>query len=157
MEVVVFVGLQAGGKSTLYRARYADTHAHVSKDHFRNNRNPNRRQLLLIAEALAAGRSVVVDNTNPTPADRAPVIGLARLSRAWVVGVWFDATLDECLERNARRTGKDRVPDIGLRAVAARLQRPTFAEGFDELLVAQLAPNGVAVGPLVPEPTDEDR
>ena len=48
MEVVVFVGLQGSGKSTFYRTFYASTHVLVSKDRFRNNRKPQRRQMQLI-------------------------------------------------------------------------------------------------------------
>ena len=43
-ELVLFVGLQASGKSSFYRARFAGTHDLVSKDRFPNNRNPARRQ-----------------------------------------------------------------------------------------------------------------
>ena len=43
-ELVLFVGLQAAGKSTFYQARFAGTHDWVSKDRFPNNRNPARRQ-----------------------------------------------------------------------------------------------------------------
>jgi predicted kinase len=40
----------------------------------------------LIEEALTEGRSVVVDNTNPTVEDRAPIIALTRRYGAEVVG-----------------------------------------------------------------------
>ena len=53
MELVILVGLQGSGKSTFYRERFGSTHAHVSKDNFRNNRNPSRRQLVLAGEAAA--------------------------------------------------------------------------------------------------------
>ena len=42
-ELVLLIGLQAAGKSTFYRARFAGTHDWVSKDRFPNNRNPARR------------------------------------------------------------------------------------------------------------------
>ena len=74
MELVVFVGLQASGKSTFFRERFAETHEHVSKDLFPKNRNKNRRQEHLLRAALSAGRSMVVDNTNPTPEDRRPLV-----------------------------------------------------------------------------------
>jgi predicted kinase len=32
MELVIFIGLQASGKSTFYHERFARTHVHVSKD-----------------------------------------------------------------------------------------------------------------------------
>jgi len=55
-ELVILVGLQASGKTSFYRSHLAATHVHVSKDLMRNNRSPARRQVQLIAEALAAGR-----------------------------------------------------------------------------------------------------
>jgi predicted kinase len=65
-ELVIFVGLQGAGKTTFHRTQFAASHDLVSKDRFRNNRRPARRQRQLIKEALQAGRSVVVDNTNPS-------------------------------------------------------------------------------------------
>lgn len=142
MEVVLFVGLQGAGKSTFYRTRFEPTHVLVSKDRFRNNRRPQRRQMLLIEEALREGRSVVVDNTNPTVEDRAAVVTLARSFGARVVGFYFDESLEDCLERNRGRTGKHRVPDVALYATANRLQPPTLDEGFDRLQRVVLTPEG---------------
>jgi predicted kinase len=132
-ELVILVGLQGSGKSTFYRTFFAATHDWVSKDRLRNNRRPARRQLHLIEEALREGRSVVVDNTNATAADRAELIALARSLGARVVGYYFESRLDECLERNRQREGKARVPDVALYATCKRLQVPTRAEGFDRL------------------------
>ena len=63
-ELVIFIGLQASGKTSFYRSRLAQTHVHISKDLMRNNRRPERRQQQLVREALSAGRSLVVD-THP--------------------------------------------------------------------------------------------
>jgi len=52
VELVILVGLQASGKSTFFRERFAATHEHVSKGLFRNNRNRNRRQRELVEAAL---------------------------------------------------------------------------------------------------------
>src|SRR5207302_5314457 len=132
-ELVLFVGLQGAGKSSFYRARFADTHDWVSKDRFPNNRNPARRQRQLIEEALGAGRSVVVDNTNPTKEDRAELIALARSFGGTVAGYYFESRLADCLERNRQREGKARVPDLALYATRKRLCLPSLAEGFDRL------------------------
>ena len=71
LECVILIGLPASGKSTFYRERFSSTHDVVSKDAMRHTRQPQRRQEELIDASLAAGRSVVVDNTNPRAADRA--------------------------------------------------------------------------------------
>jgi predicted kinase len=142
VELVLLIGLQGAGKSSFYRARFAATHALVSKDRLRNNRNPERRQQQLIAEAVAEGRSVVVDNTNPTAEARRPLIELGRAAGARVVGYYFESRLADCLRRNAQRAGKERVPDVALFATAKRLELPTRAEGFDELFHVRLLEGG---------------
>src|SRR4051812_424732 len=105
-ELVILIGLQGAGKTSFYRAIWAGTHNHVSKDRRRNNRRPARRQLQLLEEALRAGRSVVVDNTNPTALDRVELIALGRSLGARVVGYYFESRLADCLERNSQRAGK---------------------------------------------------
>ncbi len=133
MELVIFVGLQASGKSTFFRERFATTHELVSKDLFPNNKNRNRRQTQLIEAALGAGSSVVVDNTNPTVEDRRALIELGRELGAKIVGYYFDSTVRQCVGRNRRRAGKDQVPDVAIFATAKRLVLPSYSEGFDEL------------------------
>ena len=137
-ELVIFVGLQASGKSTFFCERFATTHELVSKDLLRNNKNRNRRQAQLIGAALGAGSSVVVDNTNPTVEDRRPLIELGRGLGARIVGYYFDSTVRGCIGRNRRRTGKDRVPDVAIFATAKKLVSPSYSEGFDELHRARI-------------------
>ena len=137
-ELVIFVGLQASGKSTFFRDRFAATHTHVSKDLFRNNKNRNRRQAQLIEAALQEGKSVVVDNTNPTAEERRPLIELGRRYGAKIVGYYFDSEVRRCLERNRQRTGKARVPDVALYATGKKLVRPAYLEGFDELFYVRI-------------------
>ena len=149
MDVVIFMGLQASGKSTFYRSRFAASHAYVSKDQFRHNRQPARRQAQLIEEALGAGRSVVVDNTNPAVADRAAIIRLAHAHGATVIGYYFEPHLGASLERNRRRTGKERVPDVALFATLKRLAPPSYAEGFERLYrVCIAAAGGFDIEPI---------
>jgi len=136
--LVVFVGLQASGKSTFFRERFVRTHQHVSKDLFPHNRNKNRRQEHLLRAALSAGRSVVVDNTNPTPEDRRPLVRLGQGYGAKLVGYFFDASVGECLRRNEMREGKARVPDVAIYATAKKLVAPSIGEGFDGLLCMRL-------------------
>ncbi len=138
MELIIFVGLQASGKSAFFHARFAATHTHVSKDLFRNNKNRNRRQAQLIEAALQEGKSVVVDNTNPTAEERSPLIELGRQYGAKIVGYYFESEVRRCLERNRQRTGKARVPDVAIYATAKKLVRPSYSEGFDELFYVRI-------------------
>jgi predicted kinase len=129
-ELVVMVELQGCGKSTWVREHLADTHVVVSKDHWPNARRKEARQLRVVAEHLAAGRSVVVDNTNPSREDRAGVLALAHDSGIPARAVWVDVPFSTCLERNLAREGRARVPVVGVLRTRKVLVPPSRGEGF---------------------------
>ena len=81
---------------------------------------------------------MVVDNTNPTPEDRRPLVRLGHEYGAKVLGYFFDASVRECIRRNEMREGKARVPDVAIYATAKKLVAPSIEEGFDELLCVRL-------------------
>ena len=138
MEAIVFCGLQGSGKTTLYRDRFLETHVRVSMDLLRTR----AREADLLAWCLRTHTRFVVDNTNPTAADRARYVAPAREAGFRVIGYLVDALTDEALARNAGRAGAQRVPDRGVARTARRLLRPTPEEGFDELWHATAAPGG---------------
>ena len=131
------VGLQGCGKSTWVREHLAGTHVVVSKDHWPNARRKQARQSRVVAEQLAAGRSVVVDNTNPTRDDRAALVALAREARVPVRAVWLDVPFSTCLERNLAREGRAQVPVVGVLATRKRLVPPSPDEGFDAVEIVR--------------------
>jgi predicted kinase len=133
VELAIFIGLQGAGKSSFYRSRFALSHVHISKDLLGRVRNRRMRELALVEQAMESGKPVVVDDTNPRVEDRAPLIALGKQFGARVIGYYFDASVAECLERNARRTGKARVPAVAIYTTARRMEVPTVAEGFDAL------------------------
>lgn len=162
MELVIFSGLQAAGKSTFYARAFAGTHVLVSKDLLRNNRVPERRQQVLVREVLAEGRSVVVDNTNPTVEERARLIAIGHEYDALVVGYSFLSDREASRTRNAAREGKARVPLVAIYATAKRLIPPTYAEGFDHIYTVEIvppsveAPMGFAVRAVPRMPEEEE-
>jgi predicted kinase len=137
MELIVFVGLPAAGKSTYYRSHFAATHVHVSKDLMPNNRDRDRRQRLLIEQALGSGASVVVDNTNPTVAVREPLIALGRRFGARVIAYYFESNVRLSIVRNEKREGAARVPNVAIFIAQKKLVPPSVEEGFDEVRVVK--------------------
>lgn len=148
-ELAILIGLPGSGKTTFARARLAG-HVHVSKDLMPKASRRDERQLALVKDALAAGRSVVVDNINPRIADRAPLIGAARALGAGVMGYVLDADVQECLRRNRAREGKARVPDVAIFVNRKRLQPPSAAEGFDALYRVRGSDGQFTVTPYEP-------
>ena len=124
------VGLQGSGKSTWVARHLAGSHVVVSKDHWPNARHREARQRRVVAGLLAEGACVVVDNTDPSPAERAPLVELAVAAGVPVRAVFLDVPIQTCRQRNAARSGRARVPEVGLFSTAARLVAPTTAEGF---------------------------
>jgi predicted kinase len=142
VDLVVLSGLQGAGKSTFFGARFAATHAHVSRDLFPSARDPRHRQRALVEEAARAGRSVVVDNTNARREDRVELVALARALGMRPVLYWFPPDVPAAIARNARRTGRARVPVVAVLATAKRLAAPDRSEGFDEAHEVRATPDG---------------
>ena len=67
MEAVIFIGLQAAGKSTFYRQRFIDSYIRLNLDMLRTR----HREQLLFRACLEAKQPVVIDNTNPRISDYA--------------------------------------------------------------------------------------
>jgi predicted kinase len=139
LECIILIGLPGSGKTTLFNERFAKSHSHVSKDLWPNASGRETRQQKLIEEKLAAGESIVIDNTNPTARERARIIATARLYRARVMGFFFDVSTRAAVARNAARTGRSKVPNVAIFTTAKRLERPVKAEGFDELFRVEIS------------------
>ena len=132
-ELVVLVGLPGAGKSTFFRQRFAATHLPLSRDELRRRREPERRQIELLRQALAERRSVVIDDTNVSREQRAALIAEGQSQGVRVVAYFFECSVRECLARNRERTGRARIPEAGILASAKRLVPPSLDEGFDEI------------------------
>jgi predicted kinase len=136
MEALIFIGLQASGKSSFYRERFFSTHVRISLDLLRT-RHRERRMLSLCLETQ---QPFVIDNTNPTREDRRRYIDAARSAGFEIVGYYFSGRIAECLLRNQQRSHP--VPDVGLLATARKLQLPSMDEGFDYLNFVRLDASG---------------
>ena len=146
MEAVVFVGIQASGKSSFYRARFFDTHLRINLDMLKTR---HREQILLHA-CIEAKQPFVVDNTNPSVEERARYIELARSGGFRIVGYYFRSQPKEALARNNQRTGKARIPEKGILGTYKRLSVPTMEEGFDELYHAHIDEMGCFIAKEMP-------
>ena len=138
MEAVIFTGIQASGKSTFYKERFYDTHVRINLDMLRTR----NREAILVQACFRARQPFVVDNTNPTRADRARYIGPAKEAGFRVVSYYFDVDLRESIQRNAQRAGKARIPVFGIHGTHSKLEAPSPDEGFDEIYVVRIRPNG---------------
>lgn len=151
MQAVIFIGIQAAGKSTFYLRNFASTHLRISMDLAKTR----PREMRLIRSCLASRQPFVIDNTNPTAASRELYIALARVAGFRVLGYFFVPDIKASLERNARRTGKQKIPVPGIYRTNKILESPTYAEGFDELFTVQVERDEFISLP-VPQPAGQN-
>ena len=129
MQLVVLCGPPGSGKSSFYRYRFFETHVRVSLDMLRTR----ARERALVEACIAARLPFVVDNTNPTAADRARYLQPAAAAGFEAVAYAFRSTPQHALAANELRPERQRLPVRSVLATFARLEEPTRDEGFAAL------------------------
>ena len=129
MELIVFSGIQASGKTTFYRERFLATHVRVSLDLLKTR----QREDILLFACFAAQQPVVVDNTNASAEQRTRYVKLAKAAGFRAVLYFFDVSTRTAVGRNSGRAGTAKVPEVAIFGTQKKLQRPTCAEGFDQM------------------------
>ena len=138
MEAIIFVGIQAAGKSSFYRERFFNTHLRINLDMLKTR----HRERGLLRACIDLKQPFVVDNTNPTVEERARYIAPAKGAGFRIVGYYFQSIVQDCLARNDLREPRERVPARAIGGTARRLQLPSLAEGFDALHYVRIADDG---------------
>jgi len=133
---IIFCGIQASGKTTFYRQNLADKNVvHINLDTL----HTRHREQLLMEECATSGKSVVIDNTNPTQADRKKYITFFRAHNYQIIGIYFQSNVHDCLKRNADR--EQRVKDLAVLGTFGKLEIPSLSEGYNELYYVQINDN----------------
>ena len=135
-RIVLLVGLPGSGKSTWASGKKGVLSSDAVRELLAddpNNQNIHARVFRVIRELLKQRLDLrrpltYIDATNLRPKERRPFLKLADRFDAEIEAVYFDVTLEECIQRNRAR---DRVvPDEVIRMMADRLVPPTVPEGF---------------------------
>ncbi len=119
MQAILFIGIQATGKSTFFQQRFFATHVRINLDMLKTR---NRERILLKA-CLEAKQPFVLDNTNLTREARAETIVQAKAAGFGVTEVLFPAVAaggGYRTEHVAHRQGADSAQGFAGRASQAR-------------------------------------
>ena len=138
MQAIIFVGIQATGKTTFYVQRFLNTHVHINLDLLRTRHREKR----FLETCLQTQQRFVVDNTNPTAEVRKRYIEMARDAGYEVIGYYFQSQVRNALERNSGRIESEQIPLKGILATYHKLELPSYAEGFDRLYYVSITADG---------------
>lgn len=138
MQAIVFIGIQASGKSTFYSQKFANTHVRINLDMLKTRYRERR----LLETCLEIKQSFVIDNTNPRVEDRNKYIEPSVNADFQVIGYYFESKIADSIMRDRDRPPSQQIPEKGIRATHAKLVLPSYAEGFDKLYYVRLLPEG---------------
>ncbi|OTG63889.1 AAA family ATPase [Acinetobacter silvestris] len=138
MQLIIFTGVQASGKSTFYQHYFYHSHLRINLDMLKTRHREN----IIFEAALVSKTKMVIDNTNPTKEARARYIQRAKDAGFEVISYYFTTDLNSTLIRNSQRQGKANIPEIGIRATYKKLEQPSSTEGFDEVFQVNIIDNG---------------
>jgi bifunctional polynucleotide phosphatase/kinase len=134
-ELVIFVGFPASGKSTFCKTYLVPRgYVHINRDTLKTQERCQRAA----QDALAQGKSVAVDNTNPSVDIRSQYIAIAK--RAGVPVRCFRFNVDEMLAQHLNyfreritAGASAHVPRIGYATFKKQFVEPELSEGFTEI------------------------
>lgn len=137
-EMILLVGPPASGKSR-FCSKYFPKYVRINRDTLKTK----AKCIKAAKEALGMGKSVIIDNTNPTADNRAEYIGLLSSmgigDRVSVRAIVFDISKEMAYHLNQIRVimtkGERRaIPKVGFNMFYKRFQSPMKVEGIDEIV-----------------------
>lgn len=132
LTLYVMCGVPGSGKTTRSK-QMAEEHGltRISYDELRC-----RHQSEFIRPAVAAlrdGKDTIMDSTNLRISERKNILQAVADIPCKKVVVFMDTSLQECMYRNAHREA--RLLNIVVEGMYRIMQKPTLAEGWDEIIV----------------------
>jgi len=142
-ELVLLVGYPSMGKSTLYRKHLSPAgYQHISQDAL----GSRAKCVKATEEALAEGKSCVIDNTNRDGQTRKHYIEIAKKFGVPVRCFKFENSIDLAWHNNLYRTyclasstlenevKRGKVPNIAYYGFQKNYEEPLLEEGFSEIV-----------------------
>ncbi|XP_068035029.1 bifunctional polynucleotide phosphatase/kinase-like isoform X2 [Anomalospiza imberbis] len=141
-EVLLTVGFPGAGKSTFVKRHLIPAgYEHVNRDTL----GSWQRCVSACSAALARGRAVVVDNTNPDPESRQRFVSCAREAAVPCRCLQFTANLEQarhnCRFRDMTQSGHVPVTDAVLFSYKKQFVAPDLSEGFSQILQIPFVPH----------------
>ena len=138
--MIIMMGIQGSGKSTFCAKNFPE-YTRITLDTLRT-RKKEKDALWL---AINRKENIIIDNTNPTVSDRKKYIEAGKTSQYRIIGYFMQSRLQECIERNDTRQGKEKIPSAAIACTSNKLEMPGYEEGYDELYFVKITNAGFSV------------
>lgn len=143
-EMVIFVGYPASGKSTFFKTHFEPRgYVHISRDKL----GSWQKCVAKCTEFLKAGKSVVIDNTNPDQESRKRYTEVAKKFDIPVRCFQFMTSLEHAKHNNRFREltskGKQnfvRINDMVFNTYKSKFSEPLMSEGFSAIVKVEFVP-----------------
>jgi len=140
-ELVVLVGQPASGKSTFAKRHFVSKgYEWCNNDIYKGNA---KKVLKVAQEALDSGKSVVLDNTNPSAAKRKEILSMIKGKKIKARAFYLDTPRDVTAHMNLYRERVQavrRIPDVAYRSYAKNFEEPSTREGFESVTKVDFFP-----------------
>ena len=139
-NLYLMCGVPGSGKSTWIKNHLGDA-TYVSRDVIRFNLLEEGDEyfskedevwaefIRRINESLELGFNVFVDATHISRGSRRKILKEVKFNPT-LIAIYMDTPFEICLERNAKRTGRECVPEGAIRNMYKHFEEPEFYEGF---------------------------
>lgn len=146
-DLYVMVGLPGSGKSTIaqkVKNTLRDTII-VSRDnvrfsminkedqYFAKEKEVFKTYINKINQYLSEGYNVIADATHLNAASRNKLLKNVHGYNE-LIAIVANTPIENCLERNSKRSGRKKVPDETIKSMANNFHEPTLEEGFDKII-----------------------
>jgi bifunctional polynucleotide phosphatase/kinase len=138
VEIIVLVGSPGAGKSTFWQT-YLQDYFRINNDTLKTPANC----IKATRENILAGKSCVIDNTNPTADVRARYTTIAKDLKVPIRCIYFLTDKQRAMHNDSMRADKElrkhlsgKVGKIPIHTFYKNSTLPTLSEGFEEVMQA---------------------
>lgn len=146
-DLYVMIGLPGSGKSTIAQkvkntlretiivSRDNVRFSMINKEdqYFAKEKEVFKAYINKINQYLSEGYNVIADATHLNAASRNKLLKNVHGYNG-LIAVVADTPIENCLKRNSKRSGREKVPDEVIKNMEDNFYKPSFKEGFDKII-----------------------